>query len=32
MTTIGTRLSRFDVEFVPSERTLHADARDRLDP
>jgi hypothetical protein len=30
--TIGTRVSRFDVEFVPSERALHADARDPLDP
>ena len=30
--TLGTRLSRFDLEFTPSVQSLHADARDPLDP
>jgi len=30
--TLGTRLSRFDLEFTPSVQSLHGDARDPLDP
>ena len=30
--TLGTRLSRFDLEFTPSVQSLHAAARDLLDP
>jgi hypothetical protein len=29
---LGARLSRFDLEFTPSAISLHADARDPLDP
>jgi hypothetical protein len=29
---VTRRLSRFDLEFTPSIRSLHADARDPLDP
>ena len=29
---VGQRLSRFDVEFRPGIESLHADARDPLDP
>lgn len=29
---LGQRLSRFDLEFTPSVQSLHADARDPLDP
>lgn len=29
---LGRRLSRFDLEFMPSIQSLHADARDPLDP
>jgi hypothetical protein len=30
--TVGRRLSRFDLEFRPSVASLHADAKDPLDP
>ncbi len=30
--TLGKRVSPYDLEFTPSERALHADARDPLDP
>ena len=30
--TLGARRSRFDLEFTPSVQSLHADARDPLDP
>jgi len=29
---VGRRLTRFDLEFRPSTRSLRADARDPLDP
>ena len=29
---LGRRLSRFDVEFTPGVRSLHAASRDPLDP
>ena len=29
---IGNRLSKFDLEFTPGVESLHADARDPLDP